>query len=355
MFRTFEPATKRAFDKAFAAGEHVRMGRESRATPKQTVVDTGFTRESVADPYEDTGRGGELRYWVAVPGSETPVGPAEYLPARQTMGFRCTACGETFTADSLGEALQDRDAHASEHAEVAASGDAGVAASEADDDVDPEIARREAVAERMLGRAIYRWESHGILSGVVLHRGHTRATIVEGSAVTVLDLKPIADVSDENARVLDDGIRDGLQRHPRFAVDVDSYTYTNLWWFGDAAYEAEETEDRWVPVDADLDPDGLMRECVDCGEDADTCDCNDPGFALDADGVSDVTRGVQLLRAAATGQTERFPARLGVKYDHEHLDYWVSIEDCEGNTNGIYVEASEFLDMCRRMLGEHTG
>lgn len=353
MFYTFEPAGKRAFDKAFAAGERVRMGRESRATPKQTVIDTGFTRESVTDPYADTGRGGELRYWVAVPGSETPVGPAEYLHALQTMGFRCTACGETFTADSLGEALQDRDAHAADHAEVAASG-AGVAASEVDDDVDPEIARREAVAERMLRRAIYRWEDHGILCGLVLHRGHTRATLVEGSGVNVLDLTEIATVDPANARVLDDGIRDGAQTHPRLAIDLDSFTRTNVWWFGDVSYAAEETEDRWVPVDADIDPDGLMRECVDCGEDADTCDCNDPGFALDADGVSDVTRGVQLRRAAATGETERFPARLGVKYDHEHLDYWVSIEDCEGSTNGIYVEAREFLDMCRRMLGEHT-
>ncbi|MDQ1113954.1 hypothetical protein QE418_003402 [Microbacterium testaceum] len=350
MFYSFEPAGKRAFDAAFAAGEAVRMGRESRATPKQAVIGTGFTRESVADPYADTGRGGELRYWVAVPGSATPVGPAEYLHRLQTMGFRCTACGETFTADSLGEALQDRDAHAAEHAAVAASG-AGVAASEVDDDVDPEIARREAVAERMLGRAIYRWEDHGVLSGLVLHRGHTRATLVEGSSVTVLDLTEIATVDPANARVLDDGIRDGVQTHPRLAIDLDSFTWTNVWWFGDVSYAAEETEDRWVPVDADIDPDGLMHECVDCGEDADTCDCNGEGFALDADGVSDVTPGEQIARAVATGEPTSFPARLGVRYEHEHLAYWVSVEDCEGNENGLWVEAGEFLAMCRRMLG----
>lgn len=81
---------------------------------------------------------------------------------------------------------------------------------------------------------------------------------------------------------------------------------------------------------------------------------DEPGFMLDADGVTDVTEGEQLLNAVATGQVESFPARLGVRYFHEHLAYLVSIEDVEGSVNELWVETGAFLDMCRRMLGEHV-
>jgi hypothetical protein len=74
-------------------------------------------------------------------------------------------------------------------------------------------------------------------------------------------------------------------------------------------------------------------------------------FELDIDGVSDVTPGEQLARSAKSGEVESFPARLGVRYEHEHLAYWVSVEDVEGCTNGLWIETGAFTAMCERTLG----
>ncbi|KJL45564.1 hypothetical protein [Microbacterium trichothecenolyticum] len=202
MYYTFTRVDKRAFVKAFEAGQRVRMGRD---TSEDTVIDSGFTKDSVADPFADTGRGGVLRYWVAVAGSETPVGRVDFnshVSEAQPWGFYCLACERRITSvDSL-IAAEMREAHVAGHAHVA------------DDE----------------------------------------------------------------------------------------------------------------PVD-------------------------EPGFALDADGESDVTRGVQYLISAKTHVEEAFEARLGVNYRHEHLSYWVSVEDIEGNVNGLWVETGEFLSMCERILG----
>jgi len=81
MFYTFTRCDKRTFDRAYRDGAPVAIAKDPAwAAANATFVSRDFTRESVADPYQDgPSRTGERwAYWIGDVNTATTVGPVEY-------------------------------------------------------------------------------------------------------------------------------------------------------------------------------------------------------------------------------------------------------------------------------------
>ena len=81
MFHTFTRCDKRTFDRADRDGAPAAIAKDPAwAAANATFVSRDFTRESVADPYQDgPSRTGERwAYWIGDVNTATTVGPVEY-------------------------------------------------------------------------------------------------------------------------------------------------------------------------------------------------------------------------------------------------------------------------------------
>lgn len=130
MFYTFTNCDKRTFDRAFRDGLPVAIAKDPGwAAGNESFVSTGFTREKVADPYQDgPSRPGEKWfYWVADVATATTVGPVEYHAGNALRGdgvatwrFWCGTCSMWCTFDSRAMAEESRARNVAAHAGVAA-------------------------------------------------------------------------------------------------------------------------------------------------------------------------------------------------------------------------------------------
>ena len=129
MYFTFNRCDKREFDRAFRDGLPVSIAKDpSWAAANETFVSTGFTRETVADPYQDgPSRAGEKwSYWVAEVASATLVGPVEYHYTGNALRgdgvaawrFWCGSCNMWCTFDDKGTAEDSRARNVAAHAGV---------------------------------------------------------------------------------------------------------------------------------------------------------------------------------------------------------------------------------------------
>lgn len=120
----FQRCDKRAFDRAFREGRPVSIVKNLEwARGNDAFVGTGFTRETVADPYVD----GPSRpcerwfYWVADLATTSHIGPVEWRPRyvgevwREGWGFHCALCDALVTEPTREEAEDTRKLHEAAH------------------------------------------------------------------------------------------------------------------------------------------------------------------------------------------------------------------------------------------------
>lgn len=132
MYYTFTRCDKRTFDRAFGDGLPVSIAKDAAwSAEHDTFVSSGFTREGVADPYQDgPSRPGERwSYWVGDIASATTVGPVEFHydgnslrgDGVATWRFWCGTCSMWCTFDDRDTAEVARQRNVVAHAGVVAN------------------------------------------------------------------------------------------------------------------------------------------------------------------------------------------------------------------------------------------